>query len=84
MAKLTAIEWFFNEFENKFYASQNAITKKIQINIDPLVYSVLKNKVKSMEKEQIIMAYHNGYSDAIQAEPKQYEPEQYYNETYKK
>jgi len=39
-------------------------------------------EAKEMEKEQIVMAYHSGYSDAIQAEPKQYEPEQYYNETY--
>ena len=36
-----------------------------------------------MEKQQIIMAYHNGYSSAIEVKPKQYEPEQYYNETYK-
>jgi len=36
-----------------------------------------------MEKQQIIVAYHNGYSDAIQAKPKQYDPQKYYNETYK-
>jgi hypothetical protein len=41
-------------------------------------------QAKAMEKEQIVMAYHNGYSDAIQSEPKQYEPEQYYTETYGK
>ena len=39
-------------------------------------------QAKAMEKEQIVMAYHNGYSDAIQSEPKQYEPEQYYKENY--
>jgi hypothetical protein len=40
-------------------------------------------QAKEMEKQQIIEAYHKGYSDAIQAEPKQYDPEQYYNETFK-
>lgn len=40
-------------------------------------------KALEMEKQQIIMAYHNGYSSAIEVKPKQYEPEQYYNETYK-
>jgi hypothetical protein len=43
----------------------------------------LIEQAKEMEKEQIINAYHKGYSDAIQSEPKQYDPEQYYNETFK-
>jgi hypothetical protein len=41
------------------------------------------HKYLEIEKEQMIIAYHNGYSNAIQSEPKEYNPEQYYNETYK-
>jgi len=63
----TAVEWLIDNLKG-------------QLNIDEVTYIIKKGK--EMEKEQIIMAYHNGYSDAIQAEPKQYEPEQYYNETY--
>ena len=37
---------------------------------------------KKMHKEEIKMAYHNGYSNAIQEKPKQYNPEQYYQETF--
>jgi hypothetical protein len=42
------------------------------------------HKFMEVEKQQIIMAYHNGYSSAIEVKPKQYEPETYYDETYKK
>jgi len=42
----------------------------------------LANIAAEREKEQIIKAYHNGYSDAIQSEPKEYNPEQYYNNNY--
>jgi hypothetical protein len=63
----TAVEWLIDNLKG-------------QLNIDEVTYIIKQGK--EMEKQQIIMAYHNGYSDAIQAEPKQYEPEQYYNETY--
>ena len=41
-------------------------------------------KAEEMHKQEIIMSYHIGYSDAIQCNPKQYNPEQYYQETFKK
>lgn len=67
--KQTAVEWLVNELENHhvFHDIKNTVAFQ---------------QAKAMEKEQIVMAYHNGYSDAIQSEPKQYEPEQYYIENY--
>jgi hypothetical protein len=65
----TSVECFFAYMDKNQYFIGNDILDAYK-------------KAKEMEKQQIIMAYHNGYSDAIQAEPKQYEPQQYYNETY--
>jgi hypothetical protein len=65
----TSVEWFFAYMDKNRYFIGNDLLDAYK-------------KAKEMEKQQIIMAYHNGYSDAIQAEPKQYEPQQYYNETY--
>lgn len=41
-------------------------------------------QAKEMHKQEIITGYHIGYSDAIQSNPKQYDPEQYYQKTFKK
>jgi hypothetical protein len=70
--KKTAVEWLQAEIDNK------------DIGEIPMWAYEFIEQAKAMEKEQIVMAYHNGYSDAIQSEPKQYEPEQYYTETYGK
>jgi predicted GNAT family acetyltransferase len=66
---MTAVEWLVSQLNKQGFA---------QVVTDEEI-----NKAKEMEKQQIIEAYHKGYSDAIQAEPKQYDPEQYYNETFK-
>jgi hypothetical protein len=66
---MTAIEWLVEQLKINNYISENA--------------HWLIDEAKEMEKQQIIVAYHNGYSDAIQAKPKQYDPQKYYNETYK-
>ena len=42
------------------------------------------HKYLEIEREQIVNAYHEGYSSAIIIKPREYNPEQYYNETYKK
>ncbi len=39
-------------------------------------------QAKEMEKQQIIEAYHRGYANAISVPNKEYNPEQYYNETF--
>lgn len=41
-------------------------------------------QAKEMEKQQIIDAYHRGYANAISVPNKEYNPEQYYNETFNK
>ena len=65
---------------------------KSKTAVDFLVETLAENGIlhssdieqaKEMFMKQIIYAYHNGYSDAIQAEPKQYDPQQYCNETFK-
>jgi hypothetical protein len=66
MKKQTALQWLIGYY----YDNEGAIGIK-QLE-----------QAAQMEKEQIVMAYHSGYSDAIQAEPKQYEPENYYEQTY--
>ena len=40
--------------------------------------------VKEMEKQQIILAYHNGCSDQLSIPNRGYKPEKYYNKTYDK
>ena len=45
----------------------------------------LITKALQMEREQMINSYHEGYSLAISGEhPKQYDPELYYSQTFKK
>jgi hypothetical protein len=68
---MTAVEFLIQEIEKTDWW---LIRKKIPLLIE---------QAKEIEKQQIINAYHNGYSDAIQAKPKQYDPQKYYNETYK-
>ena len=66
--KQTAVEWLFRSLWD---------TQK-----DKLTWWAIFDDAMAIENQQIIMGYHNGYSDAIKAEPKQYEPEQYYDDTY--
>jgi hypothetical protein len=71
MEKLTAVQWLIHKL-----ITENEVTLKGEN------YKLFE-LAKEMEREQIIDAYHNGYSDAIQAKPKQYDPQKYYNQTYK-
>ena len=71
---MTAVEWLVQQIE----------TGKIEIVYSDKIHSIrcLPEFVKQaliMEKEQIIKAYDKGYDDFDV-----YEPETYYNETYKK
>jgi hypothetical protein len=67
--KDTAVKFLIDEISCRFVISEEL--------------RIAMYKAIAMEKEQIIDAYHNGYSDAIQAKPKQYDPQKYYNETFK-
>ncbi len=73
--KQTAVEWLQNQLKDVKY---NPLEKNGYSNALDKLYA----QAKEMGKHQIVMAYHNGYSDAIQSEPKQYESEQYYKENY--
>jgi hypothetical protein len=67
--KDTAIKFLIDEISCRFIISEEL--------------RIAMYKAIAMEKEQIIDAYHNAYSDAIQEKPKQYDPQKYYNKTYK-
>ena len=69
----TAVEWLEMQIVKleKDYAIPHKIYK-------------LCEQAKEMEKQQIIDAYHYGYSSAIICQPKTYNPEKYYNQKYKK
>jgi hypothetical protein len=75
----TAVEWLAEKYN---YVTWMRNRDEISAGMADEWRKHYLEQAKEMEKQQIIMAYHNGYSDAIQAEPKQYEPQQYYNETY--
>jgi hypothetical protein len=67
--KDTAVKFLVDEISCRF---------KISEELFEAIYKAI-----AMEKQQIIESYHKGYSDAIQAKPKQYDPEQYYQDNCK-
>jgi hypothetical protein len=54
--KMTAVEWFIEQLEEKGVAYENVSFRKIQISIDTSDYLKLIKQAKQMEKEQIITA----------------------------
>jgi len=66
----TSIEWLWEQIPFEFTSKRSAFE--------------IFEQAKEINKQEIIMSYHIGYSDAIQCNPKQYNPEQYYQETFKK
>ena len=70
--KLSAVEWLVNELKkSKHY--QHIIT---EVHQNSTVAIDVIDQALAMEKEQIVIAYDNGW------ETGSYKPEQYYNETY--
>ena len=70
MSKQTAVEWFNDEI-------------LIHLNFDQRLYlKDISKQAKEMEKEQIINAFKEG--NLYHGWALKHEPEQYYNETYKK
>jgi len=84
--KMTAVEWFIEQLEQKGDASENVSIRRIQISIDVSDYLELKRQAKQMEKEQIMDASGSGWSDGVlysNGEIWNYQsPEHYYTETY--
>jgi hypothetical protein len=77
--KMTAVEWFIEQLEQKGDASENLYVRRVQISVDVSDYLDLKRQAKQMEKEQIMDAWEdgvrsdNGFFGTF---------EQYYKETY--
>jgi hypothetical protein len=61
--KMTAVQWFIEQLEQKGDASENASIRRIQISIDVSDYLKLIRQAKQMEKEQIKDAYFIGGHD---------------------
>jgi hypothetical protein len=58
--KMTAVDWFIEQLEQKGDASENLYVRRVQISIDTSDYLKLIRQAKQMEKEQIKDAYENG------------------------
>lgn len=49
--KMTAVEWFIEQLEQKGDAWENVSIRRVQISIDTSDYLELKRQAKQMEKE---------------------------------
>ena len=78
--KMTAVQWFIEQLEQKGDASENVSIRRIQISVDVSDYLKLIRQAKQMEKEQIEDAYFIGGHD-IQIN-RYRGMHEYYNETY--
>jgi len=56
--KMTAVEWFIEQLEQKGDASENLYVRRVQISIDTTDYLKLIRQAKQMEKEQIMDAHY--------------------------
>ena len=56
--KMTAVEWFIEQLEQKGDAWENVSIRRIQISIDTSDYLKLIRQAKEMEKEQIMDAHY--------------------------
>jgi predicted ferric reductase len=78
--KMTAVQWFIEQLEQKGVALENVSIRRIQISVDVSQYLDLKRQAKQMEKEQIKDAYFIGGHDI---QNNRYRGmHEYYNETY--
>jgi len=77
MAQQTAVEWFADEI---LKAAIVFLYNEKNEGKFSLAYDELLEQAKQMEEEQITDAYNMGSYDMAE---KKFEPEQYYNRTYK-
>ena len=82
MNKQTAVEWLFEQLEEKGDARETPSIRNIQFNLDTSDYLELKRIAKEMEKEQIIKAAYDNMN-AIEDDPLT-DAKEYYNEKYGK
>jgi len=76
--KMTAVQWFIEQLEQKGDAWENVSIRRIQISVDVSEYLDLKRQAKEMEKEQIINAFWDGGANWDSEKT----AEQHYNEEY--
>jgi hypothetical protein len=79
MSKQTAIEWFS---ANVWKLTTKLMSKEITKGRYAVLYFELHEQAIKMEEEQIIEAFKEG--NLYHGWALKHEPEQYYNETYKK
>ena len=56
--KMTAVQWFIEQLEQKGDAWENVSIRRVQISIDTSDYLKLIRQAKQMEKEQIMDAHY--------------------------
>ena len=76
--KMTAVQWFIEQLEQKGDASENVSIRRIQISVDVSDYLKLIRQAKQMEKDQIINAFWDGGANWDSEKT----AEQHYNEKY--
>ena len=76
--KMTAVQWFIEQLEQKGDASENLYVRRVQISIDVSDYLKLIRQAKQMEKDQIINAFWDGGANWDSEKT----AEQHYNEKY--
>jgi hypothetical protein len=72
--KMTAVQWFIEQLEQKGDASENLYVRRVQISIDTSDYLELIRQAQQMEKEQIMDAHYAPKYGCFN--------EEYYKETY--
>ena len=82
MNKQTAVEWLFEQLEEKGDARETPSIRNIQFNLDTSDYLELKRIALEKEKEQIIKAAYDNMN-AIEDDPLT-DAKEYYNEKYGK
>jgi len=78
--KITSVDWFIEQLEQKGDAWENVSIRRIQISVDVSDYLELKRHAKQMDKEQIKDAYFIGGHDIKNNRYRGMH--EYYNETY--
>lgn len=88
--KMTAVQWFIEQLEEKGVAYENVSFRKIQISIDVSDYLDLKRQAQQIGKEQIKSSWNHGFDwgmmEQLLAEQGEestlINSEHYYTETY--
>jgi hypothetical protein len=81
--KITAVEWLRKEIilNSKHKESSKG---RISFEIGLSKFDELFIQANKIEEQQILDAYHVGYGCMLRVPTKDYNPEQYYDETFKK